>query len=1363
MKRTTTWSRILIILVGIAISQVTLAQQQTFIGEQAEKICAGSTEVHYSDISKAPSFVSFGIYSKVESVKAEQLLASVLNISDDDKLILYREENDQYGFTHQRYQQYYKNIFVEIGQYIIHTKSGFVSSFNGVWVDNINVNVTPSISERQALLKALNYSKASRYKWEMPEEETFVKGLLNDTSASYYPKAVMVIVARNFDYKKHELHFCYKFDVFADTPISRNWIYVDASSGEIIAVESRIHDSDVPATANTKYSGSRTIITDSLSSNSYRLREAGRGSGIETYDLKNTTNFATAVDFTNTTKIWNTTTNFDNAAYDVHWGLESAYDYYYNVHSRNSIDNLGMKLRGYAHFEVAGYCDAGHLPNAVFVFGDGNNIAGGYKPFTSIEIVGHEFTHGVTEYSAALHYGSESGALNESFSDIFGVCIDFYKKPTTANFLIGDEIAVTAGTILRSMSNPNAKSHPDTYGGTYWYTGFSDFGGVHTNSGVQNFWFYLLCQGGSGTNDKSNLYNVTGIGMAKAEKIAYRTLTVYLTSFSYFADARMYSIQAAQDLYGSCSPEVVATTNAWYAVGVGSAYSASITADFVVSGQYSCSAPFSVHFSNLSVNDSAAKWYFGDAATSTLVNPNHIYSTPGLYSVKLVASGKCGKDSITKNSYINVNTPTAPTVTGDSACGAKSLKLSANGSGTLSWYNSATGGSPLYSGKNFNTPILSTTTTYYVESRIAGGSGNVGPTNWLGQYGNYYSEYVSFDVLQACTLKTVKTQSYYAGQRNIELRDNAGNILQNLRVNLPVGLATITLNFPLAPGIGYRLGGDTLGFAFDNTNTAYPYTLSGVVSISGNSLSKLLYLFFYDWNVETAPCVSIRTPVTATIRPLPQTAFTIADTSICLRANKFMFTNNSSISSGTFTNLWNFGDDTTSKLINPTHSYIKTGTFKVKLLSTSGFNCKDSFVKYVYVRPHPVSLFAVADSSLCLRANGFSFSNTSTGNASNLWNFGDNTSSNLANPPVHNYSTAGTYQIKLLTSTSYNCTDSLIKNVYIRPQPVAKFSIADSSLCLKGNSFLFSNASSGYTSSLWQFGDNSTSTAANPTHSYSSSNTFEVKLKTTTAYNCTDSFSKTVYVRPQPIASFSIADTAQCLAVNSFSFSNTSTGNTSNLWNFDDKLTSNLINPPSHIYTKAGTYHVKLITLTNYNCTDSFAKYVWVWAQPIVTYDASTYDTLTIKDAPIKLTGGLPTGGIYTGTGVSNGDFNPSLSGTGDFLISYSYSDSNGCSTTAKQTIHVDVGTGIDFSQKKIDYLLYPNPVKNKLVIECRNSEIPNKEVDFVIFNLLGEKEFSVKLLADKTEINFNKQAGLYFYQIIGDKQMLFSGKFMVQ
>lgn len=170
--------------------------------------------------------------------------------------------------------------------------------------------------------------------------------------------------------------------------------------------------------------------------------------------------------------------------------------------------------------------------------------------------------------------------MNESFSDIMGISVKKYATGHN-NWLIGNDVMIYASN-MRSMKNPNnskdgVQPQPDTYNGTYWAditdnSKDGDNGGVHTNSGVQNYWFYLLSEGGSGTNDIKNTYNVKSIGIDKALQIAYRNLIYYLTPNATYEDSRNGSIQATIDLYGKGSQEHQSVVNAWYAVGVGEQY-----------------------------------------------------------------------------------------------------------------------------------------------------------------------------------------------------------------------------------------------------------------------------------------------------------------------------------------------------------------------------------------------------------------------------------------------------------------------------------------------------------------------------------------------------------------------------------------------------------------------------------------------------------------------------------------------------------------------------------------------------------------------------------------------------------------------
>ena len=263
-----------------------------------------------------------------------------------------------------------------------------------------------------------------------------------------------------------------------------------------------------------------------------------------------------------------------NPALDVHWGMEVSYDFYLDSLGRDSYDDSGSVIKQYLNPPDLQGVKGGNAfaisdPFNIMAYGLGDSRM---SPVVSIDVEGHEFTHLVINENGngGLVYQGESGALNESFADIFGTAIEF-SSGVSPDWLIGEDVMINQPS-LRSMSNPNDEGQPDTYQGTFWANPLnlnSDNGGVHVNSGVQNFWFYLLSQGGTGINDLNNSYSVTGIGMSKARDIAYRNLTIYLTPNATFNDAYSGSLQAADDLFGNPSSEYTAVQEAWFAVGVG--------------------------------------------------------------------------------------------------------------------------------------------------------------------------------------------------------------------------------------------------------------------------------------------------------------------------------------------------------------------------------------------------------------------------------------------------------------------------------------------------------------------------------------------------------------------------------------------------------------------------------------------------------------------------------------------------------------------------------------------------------------------------------------------------------------------------
>ncbi|MEO8146596.1 MAG: PKD domain-containing protein [Bacteroidia bacterium] len=618
---------------------------QTLRNEQADKLVKGAELVQVDEKRKTISFIRLREQSFVQmSNHLTWLKNEALHLRAADDLKPYRVENDLTGFSHYRYKQSYKNIPVEYGVYYVHCKTGKVVSANGEYYAAININAQPSLTKVAAFTLALKSVNAKAYKSEPGFNLTTMKD-----------KGELMVFPFKNNYR-----LAYKFDVYATAPLKRVYIYIDAHTGEKLEETNRIETTNTTGTAATAYNDTVSISTDSVNATLYRLQETVRGNGVFTRNLQNGTSYGSAVDFTDNDNFWHNTTNQDNYATDAHFGAEATYDFYLNSFGRNSYDNAGASINSYVHYS-SGFVNA-FWDGTQMTYGDGDGID--YTPLTSLDVVGHEITHAVTENTAGLIYSNESGALNESFSDIFGVTIDYYKNSLTANFLMGDQINVN-GIPFRNMGDPNQFQNPDTYGGTYWNAPNE----VHNNSGVQNFWYYLLSQGGTGVNDLGNSYLVNGIGLNDAIAISYRSLSVYLTPNSTYADARTYSIQSAVDLFGNCSDQTIQTTNAWYAVGVGGVFSNAVVAGFNASQNYFCVLPASVNFINSSINSTSYSWTFGDGGTSTLANPSYTYNAAGVYTVTLIASGiaSCASiDTLTITNYINVTNgggPVSPSCT----------------------------------------------------------------------------------------------------------------------------------------------------------------------------------------------------------------------------------------------------------------------------------------------------------------------------------------------------------------------------------------------------------------------------------------------------------------------------------------------------------------------------------------------------------------------------------------------------------------------------------------------------------------------------------------------------------------------------
>ncbi|MEV3858090.1 M4 family metallopeptidase [Streptomyces sp. NPDC050095] len=455
--------------------------------------------------------------------------AKELKLDSKEKLVVRDVVKDRDGATHTRYERTYEGLPVLGGDLVVHeTKSGTREGVTRATSKSIDV-ATTGVSLKAA-----------------PAGARKVVWAASGTPRLAYEK---VVTGTQKDGTPSKLH-----------------VITDAATGQKIYEYDAIHT----GTGESQYSGSVTIGT-TKSGTSYSLTDATRG-GHSTYDLKHGSSGKGTL-FTDADDKWGNGTNSDaaTAGVDAAYGAQVTWDYYKNVQGRSGIKGDGKGAYSRVHYGNA-YVNA-FWDDSCFcmTYGDGEGNA---KPLTSIDVAGHEMSHGVTAATAGLIYSGESGGLNEATSDIFGTSVEFYANNSkdVGDYLIGEKIDINGdGSPLRYMDKPSK----DGASLDAWKTGAGNVD-VHYSSGIANHFFYLLSEGSgkktingvSYDSPTSNGSTVTGIGRAKAEKIWFKALTTYFTSSTNYAKARTGTLSAASALYGASSAEYKAVAAAWSAVNV---------------------------------------------------------------------------------------------------------------------------------------------------------------------------------------------------------------------------------------------------------------------------------------------------------------------------------------------------------------------------------------------------------------------------------------------------------------------------------------------------------------------------------------------------------------------------------------------------------------------------------------------------------------------------------------------------------------------------------------------------------------------------------------------------------------------------
>ncbi|MFF1724462.1 M4 family metallopeptidase [Streptomyces sviceus] len=480
--------------------------------------------------------------------------AREIGLGAKEKLVVKDVVRDADGTVHTRYERTYDGLPVLGGDLVVHeSKSGATEGVSKATNKTIKVaSLTPKLTVAKAEAQALTAAKAAG------SDKTAADGARKVIWAgSGTPVLAYETIVGGFqdDGTPNQLH-----------------VITDAATGKKLFEYQGIENAT--GTGKSLYSGTVSLET-TLSGSTYQLTDGTRGSH-KTYNKSHGTSSSAGTLFTDADNTWGTgtassSTTDQTAAVDAAYGAAETWDFYKSTFGRSGIKNNGVGAYSRVHYGNQ-YVNA-FWDDSCFcmTYGDGE---GNVSPLTSLDVAGHEMSHGVTANTAGLNYSGESGGLNEATSDIFGTGVEFYANNSkdVGDYLIGEKIDINGdGTPLRYMDKPSK----DGGSADSWSSSVGNLD-VHYSSGVANHFFYLLSEGSGAKTINGVSYNsptsngstVTGIGRAKALQIWYKALTTYFTSTTNYKSARTGTLSAASALYGSTSAEYKAVAAAWSAVNV---------------------------------------------------------------------------------------------------------------------------------------------------------------------------------------------------------------------------------------------------------------------------------------------------------------------------------------------------------------------------------------------------------------------------------------------------------------------------------------------------------------------------------------------------------------------------------------------------------------------------------------------------------------------------------------------------------------------------------------------------------------------------------------------------------------------------
>lgn len=564
-----------IIIISVLLPIVLLSQNFEKVGGKGEIQRNNKNEIGF-----------FKATANLEAITDKNdFFSSVLNIAKTDEYKFEKKGGSEKERRFEVYRQYYGGVPVKDGVYVLHWENGKLESANGNYIRIGKLDPKPTVTEKEALEIWCNYQKIPASKISRSKIELFVVDLNGTEEIKTESKVVLA-----YRIRLYSTHI-------------QNWLigYVDAHTGEIclaepIALTCAFLDTNTdqnfnpiplalspppPATGTfaTRYSGAQSATTESRN-NQFFLEDRTRANGIITRNRNN----LNAADTTGTTPFADNNNNWteaewdnaakDNAALDVHWTLEQIYDYYLNVHGRRGWDSLGQRTNAYVHallpidqYGTLGKDNAAYYDGEYLAFGDGEST---FKPLASVDIVAHEYAHGINDHTSDFGLSGIVRSFNEGLSDIWAAAIEGSVAPQKNRWKIGEEVMLTK-SCLRNIANPSDPTAESQIARTYGTSEYNSNTGEYYRSGIMSHWFYLLAEGGSKMNGLDYYYTVYGLGIETAARLIYFAQSQrYLNGATTYPLMRTNMVNAANDLFGANSFQSLQVANAWYAVGVGS-------------------------------------------------------------------------------------------------------------------------------------------------------------------------------------------------------------------------------------------------------------------------------------------------------------------------------------------------------------------------------------------------------------------------------------------------------------------------------------------------------------------------------------------------------------------------------------------------------------------------------------------------------------------------------------------------------------------------------------------------------------------------------------------------------------------------